>query len=327
MTEQSIDELLRSAKAAANQGQIEQARKLLSSIVQRDPNHEQAWLWLSGVVDSADKMRYCLDRVLAINPDNQLALSALEDFDDLAEQRFRNQTQPLESKTVPLPSETVRLPSETVRLEDQAPPTPKAPKPKPRARTAAMPRPRPESMIESGAVHGVLQGHQRVTWGYIGLWAGLIAVHMLLLRAPNLAEQSVVQAVGVVLQLGLIIAIIQLPAWWLLLNNQSRIQHETLGRTSYLALLSAMLWRSSLLLIAGIGVGLIGVWWGEPWLAVLRLAQLLIVAWSVFNLMTQLLRPAIPGLDLDRIATAKMTQATLIWFCVWAVSLIGAWLW
>ncbi|MCA0351353.1 MAG: tetratricopeptide repeat protein [Chloroflexi bacterium] len=319
MTEQSIDELLRLAKAAANQGNTEQARKLLSNIVQHDPNHEQAWLWLSGVVDSADKMRYCLDRVLAINPTNQLALSALEDFAELAEQRFRNQTKPLGTPTQPIPSQTEPL---------ETPATPKQPtKPRPRARNVAMPRPRPESMIESGAVQDVLQGHQRTTWGYIGLWSGLVAVHMLLLRAPNLAQQSLVQAIGVVLQLGLIIAIIQLPAWWLLLNNQSRIQHETLGRTTYLALLSAMLWRSSLLLIAGIGVGLLGVWWGDPWLAVLRLAQLLIVAWSVFNLMTQLLRPAIPGLELDRMTSAKMTQASLIWFCFWAASLVAAWIW
>ncbi len=320
MTEQSIDELLRSAKAAANQGNTDQARKLLSSIVQRDPNHEQAWLWLSGVVDSADKMRYCLDRVLAINPSNQLALSALDDFADLSEQRFRNQTKPLDAPTQPIPSPTERL-------EAPAPATQQPTKPRPRARSAAMPRPRPESMIESGAVHGVLKGHQRTTWGYIGLWSGLIAIHMLLVRAPNLSQQSLVQAAGLVLQLGLIIALIQLPAWWLLLNNQSRIQHEILGRTSYLALLSAMLWRSSLLLIGGIGVGLLGLWWGEPWLVVLRLVQLLVVAWSVFNLMTQLLRPAVPGLNLDRITSAKITQATLLWFCLWAVSLIGAWVW
>jgi hypothetical protein len=41
--------------------------------VRLDPKNEQAWLWLSGFVDTAEKRRQCFERVLALNPDNEVA--------------------------------------------------------------------------------------------------------------------------------------------------------------------------------------------------------------------------------------------------------------
>jgi hypothetical protein len=57
------------------------ARKLLSEAVSRNPESETAWLWLSEVLTTPQGRAFCLQKVLALNPGNQLArrgLAALE---------------------------------------------------------------------------------------------------------------------------------------------------------------------------------------------------------------------------------------------------------
>src|SRR5258706_2918182 len=49
------------------------AYDLLGRAVQLAPHNEQAWLWLSGTVESAAERRYCLEQVLMINPHNAAA--------------------------------------------------------------------------------------------------------------------------------------------------------------------------------------------------------------------------------------------------------------
>jgi hypothetical protein len=53
------------------------ARQLLSETIQAEPDNEQAWLWMSGVVDDSNQQRYCLEQVLKINPANQHAAAGL----------------------------------------------------------------------------------------------------------------------------------------------------------------------------------------------------------------------------------------------------------
>lgn len=57
--------------------ETQQARDLLRSIIQEDSNFEDAWLWMSVVVDVLDQSIVCLDNVLRINPDNWQAAGAL----------------------------------------------------------------------------------------------------------------------------------------------------------------------------------------------------------------------------------------------------------
>lgn len=57
--------------------QTQKARALLRSIIQEDSNFEDAWLWMSVVVDSLDQSIVCLDNVLRINPNNWQAAGAL----------------------------------------------------------------------------------------------------------------------------------------------------------------------------------------------------------------------------------------------------------
>lgn len=57
--------------------EIQPARALLRSIIQEDSNFEDAWLWMSVVVDGLDQSIVCLDNVLRINPNNWQAAGAL----------------------------------------------------------------------------------------------------------------------------------------------------------------------------------------------------------------------------------------------------------
>jgi tetratricopeptide (TPR) repeat protein len=70
-------DLLQRGIEAARAKRTDEARTLLMQCVELDEQNEQAWLWLSGVVESLDDRRVCLDNVLAINPGNQRAQAGL----------------------------------------------------------------------------------------------------------------------------------------------------------------------------------------------------------------------------------------------------------
>src|SRR5687768_7753987 len=69
--------LLQQAIAAAKAGNRSAARQLLLQIVNEDERNEQAWLWLSGVVDDPAEQRIALENVLDINPRNASALKGM----------------------------------------------------------------------------------------------------------------------------------------------------------------------------------------------------------------------------------------------------------
>lgn len=77
MTTETPDTLLRQGIAAAKAGHKEEAIRLLMQVVEREERSEQAWLWLSQVVDSAEEKAVCLENVLAINPSNKNAHAGL----------------------------------------------------------------------------------------------------------------------------------------------------------------------------------------------------------------------------------------------------------
>jgi hypothetical protein len=64
---------LNQAIAAAQAGRKAEARRLLELLLDADERNEQAWLWLSGVVDSDEERIICLENVLTINPHNETA--------------------------------------------------------------------------------------------------------------------------------------------------------------------------------------------------------------------------------------------------------------
>ena len=58
-------------------GQNSMARKLLRTILEANPNHEQALLWSAALADSVEDAGILLERVLAINPGNKEAFNTL----------------------------------------------------------------------------------------------------------------------------------------------------------------------------------------------------------------------------------------------------------
>ena len=73
----TIDKLS-SAIAAIRAGDKVSGRKLLLEIIRSEPSNELAWLWLSACVDNLEHKKYCLEKALEINPNNQNALKALD---------------------------------------------------------------------------------------------------------------------------------------------------------------------------------------------------------------------------------------------------------
>src|SRR3990170_3743612 len=73
----SVD-LLRQAIEAARGGRKEQARDLLLQVVDKDPHNEEAWMWLSGLVDMLEDRIIACENVLTINPENHKARQYLQ---------------------------------------------------------------------------------------------------------------------------------------------------------------------------------------------------------------------------------------------------------
>lgn len=86
-----VASLLRQGVAAAKSGQREKARDLLMRVVEQDEENVAAWLWLSGVVDSLDDREICLENVLTLDPDNDLANNGLALLNKKQAQRLRQE--------------------------------------------------------------------------------------------------------------------------------------------------------------------------------------------------------------------------------------------
>jgi hypothetical protein len=71
------ESLLRDGIAAVKAGKKEEGRRLLTAIVQQNPDSEEAWLWLAAAASSPRETLSCLNRVLAINPQNAKAAAGV----------------------------------------------------------------------------------------------------------------------------------------------------------------------------------------------------------------------------------------------------------
>lgn len=69
-----LDSILKRGIEAAQNGDRESARKLLSQASAIDPNSEDAWMWLASISEYPEELLAFLDRVLNINPDNSRAV-------------------------------------------------------------------------------------------------------------------------------------------------------------------------------------------------------------------------------------------------------------
>ncbi len=72
-----LRELLARGIDAARANQRDRARELLMQVVDQDEHNVTAWLWLSGVVDDLEDREICLENVLALDPENDVARRGL----------------------------------------------------------------------------------------------------------------------------------------------------------------------------------------------------------------------------------------------------------
>ena len=97
MKRELSQKLLKQGIAATRAGQAKDARQHLVDAIELDPDNENAWLWLSGVVDSTTERQHCLEQVLKLNPDNTYARAGLASLEKLTTQGV-----PLEIEPPPL---------------------------------------------------------------------------------------------------------------------------------------------------------------------------------------------------------------------------------
>ena len=71
-------EKLQKAITAIKKGDKVTGKKLLIEVLRADHQNETAWLWMSTAVEGLDQRKECLEKALAINPDNQNARRSLE---------------------------------------------------------------------------------------------------------------------------------------------------------------------------------------------------------------------------------------------------------
>src|SRR3990172_5616055 len=72
----SVD-LLAEGIDAARAGERGKAREKFTRLLRQDQKNEQAWLWMSSVVESDRERIYCLNNALKINPNNRTAKRGL----------------------------------------------------------------------------------------------------------------------------------------------------------------------------------------------------------------------------------------------------------
>lgn len=73
----NVKAIIREGVNAYHAGNREEAKTLLLKAIEMDENNEDAWMWLSGVVDTIEDQQICLENVLTINPANEKARQGL----------------------------------------------------------------------------------------------------------------------------------------------------------------------------------------------------------------------------------------------------------
>lgn len=74
----NVDAMVRSGIESYRNGNKLEARKLLEKAIELDDYNEEAWMWLSAVVETDEEKQTCLENVLVINPNNEDARRGLK---------------------------------------------------------------------------------------------------------------------------------------------------------------------------------------------------------------------------------------------------------
>jgi tetratricopeptide (TPR) repeat protein len=71
------DGIFEQAVGALQAGQLDRARDLLTRVLKENPQHVEAWLWMSAAVHTKKEQIYCLQQVLKYDPENSEARQGL----------------------------------------------------------------------------------------------------------------------------------------------------------------------------------------------------------------------------------------------------------
>src|SRR5688572_21261417 len=95
------ESIMRLGIEAARAGDKEEARNLFRLLTREQPDNPQSWLWLAGVAEDREEKRAALERVLTLEPTNDLARKGLQALGVSA---------PAARPAAPRQSDTLRLP-------------------------------------------------------------------------------------------------------------------------------------------------------------------------------------------------------------------------
>ena len=94
---------LQQAITAIKGGNKEKGKQILVETLKADPNNENAWLWMTKVVDSDKQRLQCLEQVLRINPDNETAKRGIEFFKQRQISKSEREAESIELNSALLP--------------------------------------------------------------------------------------------------------------------------------------------------------------------------------------------------------------------------------
>jgi hypothetical protein len=155
-------------------GRIDQARAILIALVRQNPNSEKGWLLLSRTLNDRKQQTDCLERVLAINPNNTEARERL------------TQLSPPPAAPLPKVSAFTLDGMDEMDLSDFKPtPTPTRPPPAPVTPPTPLPQPRPP-LTDSGsgmAARRYCRSHHRFVSRQRRVGIGVTTGHIF--RAPT----------------------------------------------------------------------------------------------------------------------------------------------
>lgn len=116
--------------AALKAGDKDRAFEFLVQALHNDQHNERAWLWLSGTVSDMAQRRYCLEWVLAINPQNAMAQKGLSSLPPDTGSSSPLPDMPADAQSSQSPAEEEWLPPAEPASNHAEPKPPAAPLPK-----------------------------------------------------------------------------------------------------------------------------------------------------------------------------------------------------
>jgi hypothetical protein len=141
---------LRMAKQALDAGDNTTARNLVLQVIRQNPQNETAWLWLSALVNDPKKERDCLQKVLEINPMN-----------DIARQHFERLTVKVQPAPIPQPQPMPAAPRPVAQPSAvvQAAPQPSSVMPVPAGPYIALPTDQLKAILDREVMRQIKRGY------------------------------------------------------------------------------------------------------------------------------------------------------------------------